>query len=247
LPRRSKKQKLNGFTRSIIFVLVTHCPPHRKSPMFQNTPLSSVSADITRNIAGALPRVSLWSGFARLETLLPRSFREYLLLLPLIIGVTMLALLQVWTSMQISQTRLEVNGLRGQYVLKEQENAQLLWEISHFTTLERVVVEANAAGYVPALHRRYVRVEAQPAIYPDFSKGSETPANPAGGANWSIDANAATSQVAADLSSLWAGWMEKWTQWRHSVAGSAQGLGEGLQQQMAKIDISRLWNGQAQE
>lgn len=217
--------------------------------MFQNSPLPSVSADITRNITGALPRVSLWPGFVRLETLLPlpRTFREYLLLLPLIFAVTVLALLQVWTSMQISQTRLEVSSLRGQYVLKEQENAQLLWEISHFTTLERVVVEANAAGYVPALHRRYVQVETQPAVYPDFSRDAAAPANPAESAQWSINADAATAQFSAEFSSLWDKWMGQWSQFRQHVTGSVQRLGDELQQQMTRIDISRIWTGQAQE
>lgn len=217
--------------------------------MFQNSSLPSVSADITRNITGALPRVPLWPGFVRLETLLPlpRTFREYLLLLPLIAAVTALALLQVWTSMQVSQTRLEVNNLRGQYVMKEQENAQLLWEISHFTTLERVVVEANAAGYVPALNRRYVEVETQPAVYPDFSGDVVAPANPAENANWSIDADAAATWFSAEFSAWWGKWKGQWEQWRQSIAGDAQGLNETLQQQMTKIDISWMWTGQAQE
>ena len=205
--------------------------------MFQNSSLSSVSADITRNIAGSLPRVPRWPGLSRLEAILPlpHTFREYLFWLPLIVGVTLLALLQVWTSLQISQTQVEVNSLRAQYVLKEQENAQLLWEISQFTTLERVVVEANAAGYVPALKRRYVTVEAAPGVYPNILPDGQVPTSTTEG-----EGSAGSAQYAIQFSPLWDSWTGRWEQWRQAIGSSTESLGNTLQQQMMKIDIFRF-------
>lgn len=209
--------------------------------MLQNSSLSSVSADITRNIAGSLPRVPHWPGLSRLEAILPlpHTFREYLFWLPLIVGVTLLALLQVWTSLQISQTQVEVNSLRAQYVLKEQENAQLLWEISQFTTLERVVIEANAAGYVPALKRRYVTVEAAPGVYPNILPDGQVPTATTQ-VEGSAQTDAGSAQYAIQFSLLWDSWTGRWEQWRQAIGSSTQSMGNALQQEMMKIDISRF-------
>jgi len=211
--------------------------------MFQNSALPSVSVDITRNIAGTLPRLRVWQGLARVEALLPlpRTFGEYFLWLLLMVGVMALALLQVWASLQISQTQLELNGLRSQYILVEQENAQLLWEISHYTTLERVEVEAAAAGFVPALKRRYVTSAETPVTYPALIQ-TPAPATAAiANSGWSVDVDAETSAAAVQFS----GW---WEQLRQGAVESAVGVGNAVQEQMLKIDISRyLWIGKPNE
>ena len=202
--------------------------------MFQNSALPSVSADITRNIAGSLPRLHGWQGLARIEALLPlpRTFREYLFWLLMMAGVMALALLQVRASLQISQTQVELNLLRNQYLLIEQENAELLWDISQYTTLERVEVEAANAGFVPALKRRYVRVEPRAATYSALPQTAAAP-EVAQNSGWSVDAQAENPAFVAALS----GW---WERLRQSVGAA----GGAAQQQMLKIDISQyLWIG----
>ena len=218
--------------------------------MFQNSALPSVSVDITRNIAGSLPRIRHWQGLARLDALLPlpRTLREYLAWLLIFVGVAALALLQVWVTLQISQTQMEANTLRSQYVLVEQANAQLLWEISHYTTLERIEVEAAAAGFVPALKRRYVQPETaqtlSPALPPDSAVLTEAPENSA----WSVDVNADTTEMSAQFSHLWDGWTAQWQQLRQSAGESLSGLGDAAQEQWMQIDISRfIWIGSPSE
>ncbi|MBI3959086.1 MAG: hypothetical protein HY328_09775 [Chloroflexi bacterium] len=216
--------------------------------MFQNSTLPSVSVDITRNIAGSLPRLRAWQGLARLETLLPRTFREYLLWLLLMAGVMALALLQVSATLQISQTQVELDDLRNQYLLIEQENAQLLWEISHYTTLERVEAEAAAAGFVPALRRRYVTPEPLSATYSALSRDPAAAAEVAESFAWSVDVDAESRQFAVEFSQLWDGWSGRWKQLRQAIADSAVAAGDAVQQQMLKIDISRyLWIGKPNE
>lgn len=211
--------------------------------MFQNSTLPSVSVDITRNIAGSLPRLRAWQGLARLETLLPlpRTFREYLLWLLMMAGVMALALLPVWATLQISQTQIELNGLRSQYILIEQENAQLLWEISHYTTLERVEAEAAAAGFVPALKRRYVTPEPLSTAYPALLRDPAASTTVAESSVWSVNVGVETTQ-------LWDGWSQRWKQLRQGIAESVVGASDAVQQQMLKIDISRyLWIGKPNE
>ena len=218
--------------------------------MFQNSTLPSVSVDITRNIAGSLPRVRSWQGLTRLDMLvpLPRTFREYLTWLTMMTGVTILALLQVWAALQISQAQVELTSLRTQSVLIEQENAQLLWEISHYTTLERVEAEATAAGFVPALRRRYVLPETTAAQPPALSSNPaarpEVPVSthPAAGVNTE------TAQIAVELSALWDGWPAQWNRLRQNVVSAAAVARAAVAQRWARIDMARLlWIGNTHE
>lgn len=218
--------------------------------MFQNSALPSVSVDITQTIAGSLPRLRAWQGLARLDQLLPlpRTFREYFVWLLMMAGVAALALLQISVTLQISQTQAEANLLQRQYVLLEQENAQLLWEISHFTTLERVQSEAVAAGFVPTLQRRYVAANPSTAFAPAGS--TEAVAAVTAKSQPETISVAVTDEPGTgllgetSLSSLWDDLTEVWAEKTQSLSSQTNRLRDSLSQQWLKIDLSRyLWIG----
>ena len=213
--------------------------------MFQNSTLPSVSADIASNIAGSLPRIPVWQGLAQLDRLvpLPRTFREYVAWLLILVGVSALALLQVWATLQISQTRMESDALYSQYVLIEQENAQLLWEISHYTTLERIETDAVAAGFVPALKRRYVTpipVAAglpAPVIAPALADQPQS-------SGWSLDVNTDAREIGVGFSQVWDAWEGQWQALGQTIGDGAAGLTGFMQQQLMQLDMQRfLWVG----
>lgn len=216
--------------------------------MFQNSALPSVSADITQTITGSLPRLRAWEGLARLDQLLPlpRTFREYVVWLLMMAGVAALALLQISVNLQISQTQAEASLLQRQYLLLEQENAQLLWEISHFTTLERVQSEAVAAGFVPTLKRRYVPADSStsfvPAVGPDtaLAAGSQSESRPLpltdGPETGALDASL--------LPDLWDDLALAWAEKTQAISSQTHRLRDSLRRQWLKIDLSRyLWIG----
>ena len=242
--------------------------------MFQNSTLPSVSVDITQSIAGSLPRLRAWQGLARLDQLLPlpKTFGEYLVWMLMMAGVTALALLQISTTLQISQTQAEVYHLRGQYVLVEQQNAQLLWDISQFTTLERVESEAVAAGFVPALNRRYVSPDVTPGAASGAASGAATDAaadittdaavtlaprisaNPASVtgqpalSNWSVEIPAESIEMTDAFANRWDDWSVRWTDFAQGVGQNAAQLRDAATQQWLKIDLSRyLWIGTPSE
>ena len=221
--------------------------------MFQNSTLPSVSVDITQTIAGSLPRLRAWQGLARLDQMLPlpRTFREYFVWLLMMAGVAALALLQISVTLQISQTQAEANLLQREYVLLEQENAQLLWEISHFTTLERVQSEAVAAGFVPTLQRRYVAADPSTAIVPAAS-----PEAVAAEAAMTANRQPETISVVVtgepgagvldetSLSILWDELTAAWAEKTQALSSQTQRLRDSLSQQWLKVDLSRyLWIG----
>lgn len=228
--------------------------------MFQNNALPSVSVDITQTIASSLPRLRAWQGLARLDHLLPlpRTFREYFVWLLMMAGVTALALLQISVTLQISQTQAEANLLRRQYVLLEQENAQLLWEISHFTTLERVQSEAVATGFVPTLQRRYVAAAPSTAFTPAISPEAVTAKSAAKSA---VAANSQPAAVALPviavqdrpdagaldgtaLSALWEELAVVLAEKTQVLSSQTSQLRDSLSQQWLRIDLSRyLWIG----
>ena len=221
--------------------------------MFQNSALPSVSVDITQTITGSLPRLRAWEGLARLDQLLPlpRTFREYFVWLLMMAGVTALALLQISVTLQISQTQAEANLLQRQYRLLEQENAQLLWEISHFTTLERVQSEAVAAGFVPTLNRRYVPADSStafvPAVGPDTAlvTSNQPESRALSVANGPVaDGPEMGALDARLLPDLWDDLGLVWAEKTQALRSQTQQLRDSLSQQWLKIDLSRyLWIG----
>ena len=213
--------------------------------MFQNSALPSVSVDITRNIAGSLPHMRGWQGLARLDQLLPLpcTFREYFVWLLMMAGVTALALLQVSVTLQISQTQAEADLLRRQYVRVEQQNAQLLWEISHFTTLERVQSEAMAAGFVPTLKRRYVAADP----FTSFAPAVNTEAVAARSQPETLSLPGAGGLDSPPHPSRWDKWAATWADSSQALRVKTNQLRDSLSQQLLKIDLSRyLWIGSPQ-
>lgn len=212
--------------------------------MFQNSALPSVSVDISQTIAGSLPRLRAWQGLARLDQLLPlpRSFREYLVWLVMMAGVTALALLQLSVTLHISQVEADAQLLKRQYIHIEQQNAELLWQISHFTTLERVQSEAVAAGFVPALNRRYVAADPSVSVSPTSSpevvavaaarSQAETGIAPvtAGAETGGLDETA--------LPNLWDDLALVWIEKTQALSSQTNQLRDSLMQQWLKIDLS---------
>ena len=87
---------------------------------------------------------------------LPQTLRGYLFFVLALSVVCCLAVVQVWTSLRITQARAELEALRVQYSLVEQKNAELLWQIGQRTTLEHVQLRAVQLDFRPALQRNYV-------------------------------------------------------------------------------------------
>jgi hypothetical protein len=71
------------------------------------------------------------------------------------VAVAGLVSLQIWISLRITQAQQELAVLQQEYIWIEQENAELLWQISQFTQLERIQIESQRMGYAPALKREY--------------------------------------------------------------------------------------------
>lgn len=218
--------------------------------MFQNSALPSVSVDITQTISGSLPRLRAWQGLARLDQLLPlpRSFREYLVWVVMMAGVTVLALLQISVTLQISQVEADAQLLKSQYVRIEQRNAELLWQISHFTTLERVQSEAVAAGFVPALHRRYVAVDSSISVAPTNSPEVVAVAAPRSQVETPVAAVTVGPEMGrldeSSLPNLWDDLAVVWAEKTQALGSQTAQLRDSLRQQWLKIDLSRyLWIG----
>lgn len=221
--------------------------------MFQNSVLPSVSMDLTQNLTGTLPRIGMWQGLARLERILPlpRTFREYMAWLTIMLGVTGLALLQVWVTLQISAAESQASVLRAQYRLIEEENAELLWTISHFTTLERVEREAATMGYVPTLQRRYVQpqvfarlesatVQAREAVAPEIGTPAVAPAQEAPLAQPQLPVT--SGPAFSPQGEIGQDWPERWRALTAEWGATARALSASWGAALARIDLSNyLW------
>ena len=104
---------------------------------------------------------------------LPQTLRGYLFFVLALTAVCGLAVVQVWTSLRITQTRAELEALRVQYSLIEQKNAELLWQIGQRTTLEHMQLRAVQLDFRPALQRNYVPNPYGLRIAPAVSSGSD--------------------------------------------------------------------------
>ncbi len=122
--------------------------------MYQHSTLSQTTIEI----GSSLTRTTVQNGLRTLNRLvpLPDSFAGFLswaLVLAIVAGGI---LLQVWTSLLITEARMELASLQTQHAELERENAQILWQISQYASLEKVEQRARELGYVPATQRRYV-------------------------------------------------------------------------------------------
>jgi hypothetical protein len=103
---------------------------------------------------------------------LPQTLRGYLFFVLALTLVCGLAVIQVWTSLRITQARAELELLRVQYSLIEQKNAELLWQIGQRTTLEQVQLRAVQLDFRPALQRNYIPNPYSLRTAPAASAGS---------------------------------------------------------------------------
>lgn len=129
--------------------------------MFQHSALPKSPVDIPRS----LPRIGAIEGLTHLDRLvpLPTSLRDYLTWTIVMGIIGGLAFLQVWTTLRIAESDAELASLQLEYDLVQQQNAELLWRISHYTTLEYVERRAADLGFRPALQRQYITPERPPS------------------------------------------------------------------------------------
>lgn len=119
--------------------------------MFQHSALPTATVDLPQ----ALPRPSTLINRLYRWIPLPRTAREYLVWV-LCMGIASgLISLQLWLSLQIAQAEQQLSLLQVEYANVEQENSELLWQISQFTALERIQIESSRQGFVPSLQRQY--------------------------------------------------------------------------------------------
>ncbi len=124
--------------------------------MFQNSTLPSAV-----DMPHSLPHTQTWRAIKRAVRMLPmpQTARDYLIWVVIMAAIAGMVSMQILLSMRIQQTQLVLTDLTGQYVAVEQENAEILWQISQFTDLERIQTEAQRMGYGPGLNPEYRWVE----------------------------------------------------------------------------------------
>lgn len=133
--------------------------------MFQNSTLPSAV-----EMPHSLPHTQMWRAIKRAVRMLPmpQTARDYFIWVSIMAAIAGMVSMQILLSMRIQQTQLVLNDLTSQYVAVEQENAEILWQISQFTHLERIQTEAQRMGYGPGLNPEYRWVEiaelAPPAV-----------------------------------------------------------------------------------
>ena len=132
--------------------------------MFQPNTLNQAVIDVK----SPLPRIPAAESLRRLGRAIPfpQTFPEFLRWTLALAFLTLGISLYVWTSVLITQTEMQVAQLKAQHARLEQENAQILWQISQYTSLERVQAQAQEQGYIPMTQRRYVKTNRLGQIVP---------------------------------------------------------------------------------
>ncbi len=127
-------------------------------PVGQEGPREEGDRDPNSMQSSGLSRFRVLRGLIWLDDIvpLPQTLRGYLFFVLALTVVCALAVVQVWTSLRITQARAELEALRVQYSLIAQKNAELLWQIGQRTTLEHVQLRAVQLDFRPALQRNYV-------------------------------------------------------------------------------------------
>jgi hypothetical protein len=128
---------------------------------------SSVSASVSAELTESFQQTLSAPRWRTLDDLLglPATLRGFLLLLlaATLVGAGMALLVMI--SVQIFQTRLQINNLQRQYRTLEQQNAELVWAIAEHTALPAVHQRATQLGYEAPSVRHFV-VPLAPAISP---------------------------------------------------------------------------------
>ncbi|MBI1298213.1 hypothetical protein GC175_25045 [bacterium] len=147
--------------------------------MFQNSTLPSAV-----DMPHSLPHTQTWRAIKRAVRMLPmpQTARDYLVWVVIMAAIAGMVSMQILLSMRIQQTQLVLNDLTSQYVAVEQENAEILWQISQFTHLERIQTEAQRMGYGPGLNPEYRWVEIVAETPPPALAHASTAVNDSGSA-----------------------------------------------------------------
>lgn len=130
--------------------------------MFQNSALPTARVGITNS----LPQAGLWKGLHKWGNLipLPKTWRGFLWWTLAMGLIAAMAGLHIWASLQIAQVEVKLQALQTQYTEIEQDNAELLWQISQYTSLDSIQQRAVAMGYGPTLQRTYLHAHTGPGL-----------------------------------------------------------------------------------
>ena len=103
----------------------------------------------------------------------PQGFMLYLAGLTLVFTG---ALLQVLVAAQIMAAKIELAALESEIALIEQQNGDLIFEISRYLNFGELQVQALSMGYGPATAREYVFVEEPAPLAAAPASAAEPPA-----------------------------------------------------------------------
>ncbi len=97
---------------------------------------------------GILKRLdpSLW-----LPATVGSFIRFFVVIAVLVLGSTV----NIYISAQISEAKIEQRALAAEYLAIQQQNAQIAWEISEYTSLDQIRQRAVNIGYIGAPSRSY--------------------------------------------------------------------------------------------
>ena len=121
---------------------------------------SSVSAELTESFQKTITvdKVRRFEQVLGLPTTLPGFLLLTLAVLLVCAGMALL----VMTSVQTFQTRLYITRLEQELNATERQNAELVWQIAQFTSLEDVRRRASALGYEAPTVRHFATVAGAP-------------------------------------------------------------------------------------
>ena len=129
---------------------------------------SSISA-LASPFDQSSPTASPWQGLGRLiDTLdrylrLPSTPQAFMLYLAGLILIFTGALLHVMVAAQVMAAKIELAELNREYALIEQQNGDLIFQISRHSNVMRLQEQAVGLGYVPATEREYVFIPTETA------------------------------------------------------------------------------------
>jgi hypothetical protein len=128
--------------------------------MVHNQPIASA---VSTELSASLQQTLTSRRLRNLEQYasLPDSFSSFMLLILAVALISGGMALLIAQSVQIFQLRQQIDKVSAAYQAVERQNAELIWAIAQYTSLDRVRQRALALGYGPPSQRHYVVQGAQ--------------------------------------------------------------------------------------
>jgi hypothetical protein len=120
---------------------------------------ASTAPEVTSELNPTLAR-TVQRGWRRLAlplAWLPETWPQFFTLLAIVLGIAAGLAVQIYQSVEIAHTQIELRGLQAEYERIERQNGDLIFAIASRTALNRIYAEAERQGFVPATGRVYVR------------------------------------------------------------------------------------------